>query len=152
MIISIIKINDFFHKTQDNAWGKILKNINGFHDFNNFQCYNKKLMLFFINLFTLRFCYLKEVTLQLTWMSFLQNREVLFNQESLPITYDNFRHKSLVRPKSKSPNWQGSQLIRYKTKFSQRDNIYLVDLKYNITYQNICGKTKVRSIFMPWKA
>ena len=84
-------------------------------------------------------------------MSFLQNREVCFNQERLPITYHNFRHKSLVRPKSKSPNWQGSQPISYKTKFSQRNNVYLVDLKYNITYQNIHGKAKVRPIFMSWK-
>ena len=30
--------------------------------------------------------------------------------------------------------------------------MYLVDLKYNITYQNIWGKTKVRPIFIPWKA
>ena len=35
-------------------------------------------------------------------MSFPQNREVCFNQESLPINYHNFRHKSLVRPKSNS--------------------------------------------------
>ena len=34
-------------------------------------------------------------------MGFLQNRKVCFNQESLPITYRNFCHKSLVRPKSK---------------------------------------------------
>ena len=32
-------------------------------------------------------------------MNFLQNREVCFNQESLPITYHNFHHKSLVDPK-----------------------------------------------------
>ena len=30
----------------------------------------------------------------------------------------------------------------YKVKFSQRDNIYLVDLKYNITYQNIWGEPR----------
>ena len=42
-----MKINDLFHKTQDNAWGKILEIINGFHDFNNFQCYNKKAYAFF---------------------------------------------------------------------------------------------------------
>ena len=42
--------------------------------------------------------------LKLTWMSFLQNCEVCFNQERLPITYHNFRHKSLVRPKRRSPN------------------------------------------------
>ena len=94
----------------------------------------------------------QNVTLQLTWMSFLQNCEVCFNQERLPITYHNFRLKSLVRPKSKSPNWQESQPIMYKAKFSQRDNVYLVDLKYNITYQNIRGKTKVRPIFIPWNA
>ena len=94
----------------------------------------------------------QKVTLQLTWMSFLQNCEVCFNQERLPITYHNFRHKNLVRPKSKSPNWQGSQTISYKAKFSQRDNTYLLDLKYNITYQNIRGKTKVRQIFIPWNA
>ena len=85
-------------------------------------------------------------------MSFLQNREVCFNQEILPITYHNFRQKSQIRPKIKSPNWQGSQSISYKTKFSQRDNIYLVDLKCNKTFQNIWGKTKVRPTFMPWKA
>ena len=85
-------------------------------------------------------------------MNFLQNCEVCFNQESLSITYHNFRHKSLVIPKSKSPNWQGSQPISYKAKFWQRDNIYLLDLKYNITHQNIRGKTKVRPIFMSWNA
>ena len=41
-------------------------------------------------------------------MRFLNHREVCFDQESLPITYHNFRHKSLVRPKNKSPNWEGS--------------------------------------------
>ena len=86
----------------------------------------------------------KKVTLQLTWMSFLKNCEVCLNQERLPITYHNFRHKSLVRPKSKSPNWQGSQPINYKAKISQRDNTYPADLKYNITYQNIQGE-KLRS-------
>ena len=34
-------------------------------------------------------------------MNFLQNRKVCFNQQSLPITYDNFRHKSLDRLKTK---------------------------------------------------
>ena len=28
--------------------------------------------------------------------------------------------------------------------------IYLVDQKYNITYENIRGKTKSRPIFIPW--
>ena len=67
-------------------------------------------------------------------MSFLQNCEVSFNQESLTITYHNFRRKSLVRLKSKSPNRQGSQPRSYKAKFSQRDTKYLADLKCNITY------------------
>ena len=48
----------------------------------------------------------EKVTLQLTWMSFLQSCEVCFKHERLPITYGNFCHKSLVRPKSKSPDWQ----------------------------------------------
>ena len=43
----------------------------------------------------------KKVTLQLTWMSFLQNRKFCFKEESLSITYHNFRHKSLVRTNSK---------------------------------------------------
>ena len=64
-------------------------------------------------------------------------------------TYQNFRDKRLVRPGCKYPIWQRFQPISYKTKFSQRDNAYLVDFKYNITYQNIRGKTKVRSIFKP---
>ena len=79
----------------------------------------------------------------------LTKSQVCFNQERLPITDHNFCYKSLVRPKSKSPNWQWSQPISYKAKFSHRDNIYLVDLKYNITYQNARGKTKVRPILYP---
>ena len=42
-------------------------------------------------------------------MNFLQNRKVCFNQKRLKITCHNFRHKSLVRLKSKSQNWQGPQ-------------------------------------------
>ena len=42
----------------------------------------------------------KKVTLQLTWMIFIQNREVCFKEEGLLITYHNLRHKHLVRPKS----------------------------------------------------
>ena len=30
--------------------------------------------------------------------------------------------------------------------------MYLVDLEYNITYQNIEGNTKVKPIFMTWEA
>ena len=36
-------------------------------------------------------------------MSFIQNCKVCFNQVRLRVTYHNFRHKSLVRPKSKIP-------------------------------------------------
>ena len=35
-------------------------------------------------------------------------------------TYQNFRDKRMVRPGSKCPNWQRSQPISYKAKFSQR--------------------------------
>ena len=91
----------------------------------------------------------QKVTLQLTWMSFLQNFKVCFNQERLPITYHNFRHKSLVRPKSKSPNWQGSQPISYKANFSQRETMHLLDVKFNITYQNNQGKAQVRPLLRP---
>ena len=100
----------------------------------------------------MKFLKWQKLTLQLTWLNFLQNCKVCFNQERLPIAYHNFRHKSVGRPKSKSSNWQGSQPISYKAKFSQRYNIYLLDLKCNITYQNIRGKTKVRPIFIPWNA
>ena len=95
----------------------------------------------------------KKVTLQLKWMSFLQNWEICFNEERLPINYHNFRHKSLVRPKIKSPNWQESQPISYKSKFSERERERerenLVDLKYNITYQNIWGKLRSDQFLYP---
>ena len=92
----------------------------------------------------------KKVTSKLTWMNFLQNLEVSFNQESLPIIYHNFHHKCLVRPKSKFPNWQISQSISHKANLLQRDKIHLVDRKYNITYQNVRAETKVRSLFTPY--
>ena len=84
-------------------------------------------------------------------MSFLENRKVCFNQESLPITYHDFRHKNLVRPKNKYENWQISQPISYQTRFSQRDNIYLVDLKCNTTYQNVLGKLRLDQFLCPKK-
>ena len=74
----------------------------------------------------------------------LQSR-VLACQKFIQLGY-----KRLVRLGSKCPNWQRSQPISYKAKFSQRYNIYLVDLKRNITYQNIRGESKVRPIFIPW--
>ena len=53
-------------------------------------------------------------------------------------TCQNFCDKSLIIPGRKYPILQRSQPISYKAKlFSQRDNVYLVDFKYNITYQNI---------------
>ena len=67
----------------------------------------------------------------------LCNRSTVSNK-----TYQYFCNKRLVRPGSKYPNWQRSQLTSYKAKFSQIDNTYLVDLKYNITYQNIQGKLR----------
>ena len=64
-------------------------------------------------------------------------------------TYRYFRYRSLVRPGSKSPNSQGPHPISCNAKYSRRDNIYLVDLKSKITYQNIRWGTKVRAIFIP---
>ena len=80
-------------------------------------------------------------------MSFLQNREVCFNQKTLPITYHNFRHKCLVSLKSKSPNGQGPQTISYKANFSQTESIHPIGVKLNITYinyQNNQGKIQAR--------
>ena len=84
-------------------------------------------------------------------MSFLQNCDVCFNQESLPITYYNFHHKCLVRPKSKFLNWQGSQPISYMASFSQKEGMNLVNVKFNLTYQNNHGEIQVRPflIFFP---
>ena len=65
----------------------------------------------------------KKLPNHLHGRAFYKITKVCFNQESLPITFHNFHHKSLVRPKSKFPNWQGSQLMSYKTNFSRRDNI-----------------------------
>ena len=65
--------------------------------------------------------------------------------------YQNFCDKRLVKPGSKYPIWQRSQPLNYKTKFSQRDNIYLVDLKYNITYQNIRGELRSDQFLCPEK-
>ena len=66
-------------------------------------------------------------------------------------TYQNFRDKRLVRPKSKYPIWQRSRPISYKDKFSQRDNIYLVDFKYDITYQNIPEELRSDQFLCPEK-
>ena len=44
------------------------------------------------------------------------------------------------QPKSKSPNWQQSQPIRYKANFSLRETMQLLDVKFNITYQNNQGE------------
>ena len=62
-------------------------------------------------------------------MSFPQHREVCFNQESLLMTYHNVCHKSLVRTKSKSPNWQGPQPISYKA------NLHLIYSLNNLKWQ-----------------
>ena len=91
------------------------------------------------------FTYPITYTVEFWYFKSLCNRDTVSNR-----TYQNFRDKRLVRPGSKCPNLQRSQTISYNTKFSQRDNIYLVYLKCNITYQNIRGETKVRLIFIPW--
>ena len=90
---------------------------------------------------------LHNIRSRVSLLSSLCNRDTVSNK-----TYKNFRNKRLVRPGSKYPIWQRSQPISYKVKFSQRNNIYLADLKYNITYQNVFGETKVRPIFIPRNA
>ena len=79
-------------------------------------------------------------------MGLVQNLKVYFSQESLPITYHHFCHQNLVRPKSKSSSWKGSQLISYKANFSQKETMHLTDVKFNITYQNEQRIIKVRSL------
>ena len=79
-------------------------------------------------------------------MSFLQNIKFYFHQESLPITYHNFLHQSLVRTKGKSSNEKGSQPISYKANFSQKETMNLIDLKFNLTHQNNQGMIKVRPL------
>ena len=49
-----------------------------------------------INFYTMKSLKWQNGSLQLTLMSFLQNCKVCFNQEGLPISSHNFRHKSLV--------------------------------------------------------
>ena len=77
--------------------------------------------------YKVEFCYFKSFC----------NRDTVSNR-----TYQSFRDKRLVTPGSKCPNWQRSQPISYKIKFWQTYNIYLVDLKCNITYQNTQGVTR----------
>ena len=64
-------------------------------------------------------------------------------------SYQNLRDERLERPGSKYPIWQRSPPISCKVKFSQRDNIYLVDLKCDITYQNIWGKLRSDQFLYP---
>ena len=94
-------------------------------------------------------CPLSPITYKVGFWHFksLCNRSKVSNK-----TYQYFCDKRLVRPGSKYPNWQSSQPISYKARFSHRDNIYLVDLKSNITYQNIRGETKAILIFIPSNA
>ena len=93
------------------------------------------------------FTYLITYQVGILYFKNLYNRDTVSNK-----TYQYFRDKRLVRPGKKYPVWQRSQHISYKAKSSHRDNIYLVNLKSNITYQNIRGETKVRLIFIPWNA
>ena len=89
----------------------------------------------FTNVLTASVC--KSNQSRFWYFKSLYNKDTVSNR-----TYQNFRDKRLVRPGSKCPNWQRPQPITYKAKFSQRYNIYLLDLKYNITYQNIRGKLR----------
>ena len=98
-------------------------------------------------------CPFSPFTYPITYkVGFLYFRSLCIRDTVSNKTYQNFLDKRLLRPGSKSPIWQRSQPICCKAKFSQRDKIYLADLKYNITYENIRGKTKVKPIFIPWNA
>ena len=64
-------------------------------------------------------------------MNFLQNGEVFFNQESLPIIYHNFHYKNLIRPKIKSTKISTHKLqsqffterLDAPSKFQKRENL-----------------------------
>ena len=72
-------------------------------------------------------------------MSILQNREVCFNQDCLPITYHNCRHKRLVRPKSKL-----TRISTHKPQghFSHRDKMHLADHTHKKIIKLSCRKLK----------
>ena len=70
---------------------------------------------------------------------FLQNRDVCLNQEGLPITYHNFHHQSLVRPKSKFPKLTKISTYKLQGQFSQKESMHQIDIKFNLTYQNNQG-------------
>ena len=89
----------------------------------------------------------KKLPNNLHGWAFYRIQKFFLNQESLPVIYHNSCRKSPVIPKSKSPNWQESQPISYKANFSQSDNIYPADQKYNITYKYIRGKTDFQTDF-----
>ena len=93
----------------------------------------------------------KKLPNNLHGWAFYRIQKFFLNQESLPVIYHNSCRKSLVIPKSKSPNWQESQPISYKANFSQSDNIYPADQKYNITYKYIRGKTDFQTDFFTRK-
>ena len=73
-------------------------------------------------------------------MTFLQNCEVCFNQESLPIPYHSFRYKRLVRPNRKLSRISTNKL---QGKFLQRDKMHLADHKKRKLITK-CGR-KLRS-------
>ena len=83
----------------------------------------------------LPFTYPITTKVEFLYFKSLCNSDTISNR-----TYQSFCDKRLVKPGSKCPNWQRSKPIRCMVKFPQRDNRYLVDLKYNINYQNIWGK------------
>ena len=89
---------------------------------------------------------IKNGTSQLTWMSFIQNRKVCFNQERLPITYHNFRHQSRSYPKVNPEIEKDPNPLRSKGNFSREETLHLIDVKFNINYQNNQGIIKVRPL------
>ena len=64
-------------------------------------------------------------------------------------TYQNFHDKRLLRPGSLTQF--DKDLTTHKLQdqiFTDRKYIYIADFKYNITYQNVLGETRVRPIFI----
>ena len=72
--------------------------------------------------------------------------KVCFNQERLPITYHNFRHQSQSYPKVNPEIEKDPNPLRSKANFSREETLHLIDVKFNINYQNNQGIIKVRPL------
>ena len=87
-------------------------------------------------------------------MTFLQNRDICFNQGRLSMTYHDFHHKSLVRPKSKIDNdlnaWATLQTNHVDSTMKQgRNGCFLVVSTWNPRSVFVGNP---RSVFVGYKA